>query len=281
MPPLGPGANLIHPAGPALEQGRRLVHGNELRRIADRLQDLDHLTGLRRSTKSLRRPCPADQIQHVAEAFRSGGNGTSNSVRHRSNPSSVRSSKLLSLTAFSRWRTLRLIRSDRVSTYTSCSSTTLTAGSRDQRSNQAASRVGSSRAIHRNSQASSASIIGASSPALPRSPSRWPSPSSRWGRQRTSPETANTKRRARSCDRAAVMRYSRGGVPAQISAMAPALEGTAPPNPTDVLGQRRRDANSRTLPIRCRLQTRPRRGVPRECRHSLDGTLHKLVKCTA
>ena len=152
---------------------------------------------------------PALPIRSSTSRKRSGptGNGTSNSVRHRSNPSSVRSSNLLSLSVFSRWRTLRLIRSDRVSAYTSCSSTTLTAGSRDEGGNQAASSVGSSRAIHRNSQASNASIIGASSPALPRSPSRWPSPSSRWGRQRTSPDSANTKRRARSCARTAVMRY--------------------------------------------------------------------------
>ena len=71
--PAGPEANLIHGAGSArLEQVARLVHGNQLRRITDRVQNLDHLTGKSRSTKSFRRPCPSDQIQHVAEAFRSG-----------------------------------------------------------------------------------------------------------------------------------------------------------------------------------------------------------------
>jgi hypothetical protein len=70
--PPGPKANLIHAAGSALEQVARLVHDNQLRRITDRVQDLDHLTGSRSSTKSFRRPFPSDQIQHVAEALRSG-----------------------------------------------------------------------------------------------------------------------------------------------------------------------------------------------------------------
>ena len=108
----GPEADLIHPAGPTLEQVARLVHGNELRgiQIASRIPTTSPACAAAPS----RFADPALPIRSSTSRKRSGpaGNGTSNSVRHRSKPSSVRSSKLLSLSAFSRWRTLRLIRSD-------------------------------------------------------------------------------------------------------------------------------------------------------------------------
>ena len=170
MPPRVRKTDLIYPAGPALEQVSTICARQPAATV-------------HRSPRGSRPPhrlAPQHQVVSPTLPFRSdparrrrrsgpAGNGTSNSVRHRSKPSSVRSSNLLSLSTFSRWRTLRLTRSDRVSMYTSCSSTTLTAGSRDEGGSQAASRVGRSWAIHRNSQAWVPSIIGASSPALPRS----------------------------------------------------------------------------------------------------------------
>ena len=60
---------------------------------------------------------PAIPIRSSTSRRRSGpaGNDASNSVRHRSNPSTVRSCNVFSFSEFSRWRTLRLISSERVS----------------------------------------------------------------------------------------------------------------------------------------------------------------------
>ena len=71
--------------------------------------------------------------------------------------------------------------------------------------------------------------------------------------------------RSRSCSSLPDARHAGiGGSLGRASHLTePALEGTAPPNPTDVVGQRRRHTNSRT-PIRCRLQTCPRRRRARE-----------------